>query len=213
MALSSIAGGLIGIALGILVYGYIFPFWERITIADKGIDAIEILLVDYLYLADYENNSVYVKTESGDIYSVHQKTWELLPPLDQEFSVSELYLVEPSVEAPLIAVTHQGEDFQLLEGEWKLSNIPKGSYWRAPSSNCATDWYLRLIIWRKVVDSDGFRFEHALANEDICYVLLDDGELQAWIRTTDAFSLLLTLKTSIVVSAVIGLFVGIRKYA
>ena len=212
VALSSIAGGLIGIVSGILIHEYIVSSWRHKTLSVDIDSASEILLVDYHYLStDYTENTVYVQTQSENIYSIYKEQMTLLPPIEGGFSVSELYLLDEFSSSP-IAVTHQGEDFQFFDGGWRSIKGLENSYWKAPSNNCAREWRYPPPIRGKVIDSEGFQFEHALARSEICYAIMDDGSLQVWTRTPNAFSLILTVGTSVPVGMIIGLIVGVRKY-
>lgn len=55
-----------------------------------------------------------------------------------------------------------------------------------------------------IVRSAGFRFERPLSTILRCYVLLDDGRLQVWTRSTDVFGLL----TTIIMGGALGLVAG-----
>jgi hypothetical protein len=209
----TIAGGLAGIALGFLVYGNLFPLWNSAKIATDRSESAEILFVDYYYISDdFTKDTVYIKTHSGNIYSVFQGNWTLLPPLKSGFTVSEIRRRDGYADSPIVAITHQEKDFQLLDGYWEPLNNSENSYWGFTPKDCAKDWQPHPPIKGLVLDSAGVQFEHALANSAKCYVLLDGGILQVWTRTTDAFSLMATLTTGLVVGALIGFIIGLSKH-
>jgi hypothetical protein len=212
LAFLSVTGGLVGIVLGFLVYGNIFPFWNSATIATNRSDIAGILFVDYYDMSDdFTKDAVYMKTHSGSIYSLSQGRWALLPPLENGFTVSEIRRRDGYDDSPIVAITHQKKDFQLLNGNWEPLLNSEKSYWGFAPKDCAKEWQPRPPIKGMVIDSTGVQLEHALATSEKCYVLLDGGVLQVWTRTIDAFSLMLTLATGLVIGAIIGFIFGLFK--
>jgi hypothetical protein len=155
-------GGVIGSAVWLMLYGTLLPIWAILPIGQAPNSATDIQSITYQYdgIGHLEENIVYLRTQSGELYSFYQNKWKLLPDRTQK-----------SDDIPPIA--------------------------------CANEWHLPIF---GVADSSGVVYEHALADEYICYILFKDGRLQVWDRTIDAMNLLFFMA----VSAFIGMFAGAR---
>ena len=162
-------GGILGIAIGLMLYGTVLPIWTILPIgqAPNGVTEIQSINYESFGSEHLEENIVYLQTHSGELYSFTQNKWELLPNRTQ-----------------------------------KPDNIPP--------ITCANDWHLPVL---GIADSSGVVFEHALANEYICYILFADGRLQVWERTTDVFNLMLFIAVSTLLGIVAGAkIIVILKY-
>ncbi len=198
----SLIGCIIGSVIGVTLYN-ILPFWTIIPIGQAAANTNDILFVKYQYLeaSFLENATLYIQTQSGDVYSLTQKKSQILPPLPDEKVVSQVQLKDWDSDAPIVAITTLGEVYQLLNGQWELIQDQTQDFKGITPKPCAAEWYLPAVGVR---DSAGTVFSHALADEYVCYLLFNDGRLQVWTRTLDAFSLMGVL----VISALVGLVVG-----
>jgi hypothetical protein len=202
--LFSIIGCVIGTILGGVLYEFL-PFWTVIPMGQTSDSANHILFVNYTSFeaAGSEKATVYLQTQTGEVYSFSQKKWQMLPTLPDGKTITQIRLKGWDDER-IVAITAQGEAYQLLNEQWEF--IPNQDFKGFSPSACAAEWYLPAI---GVKDSAGRSFGHALADEYVCYVLFNDGRLQVWTRTLDAFSLMLVL----VIGALVGLFVGFNAMA
>lgn len=202
--LFSLIGCVIGAILGGVLYE-LLPFWTIIPMGQTADNANHILFINYPYLGatDSEKATVYIQTQSGDVYSFAQKKWQMLPTLPNGKTITQIRLKDWDDER-IVAITAQGEAYQLLNEQWEF--IPNQDFKGFTPSACAAKWYLPAI---GVKDSAGRSFGHALADEFVCYVLFNDGRLQVWTRTLDAFSLMFVL----VIGALVGFFVGFNAMA
>lgn len=199
----ALIGSIVGIAIGGLLYGTLLSQWIVTSIGQVTDDAVDILFVDYQYLGavQLEGNTLYVQTPSGEVYSVLRNRWQLLSPLPNGSSISQIWLRDWEVDAPIVAITTQGAAYQKIGGQWELIENRVEQFKGVTPTVCAAKWHLPVA---GAIDSAGTVFSHALADEYVCYVLFNDGRLQVWTRTLDAFSLMRTL----VVGALVGLVAG-----
>lgn len=84
----------------------------------------------------------------------------------------------------------------------------KEPFWGREPKQCS-DWRKRLSF-RKIIDSSGVSFAHALADSTKCYVLFDNGDLEVWTRTQDAFTLMGTLGVSALTGIIAVGTIGFR---
>lgn len=201
----AVIGSIAGIIIAGLVYEILLPFWTVTSIGQAIDGATDILFVDYKYWegTQLENNTLFIQTQSGDVYSVDQDRRHPISRLPDGQTISQIWLQDWDADAPIIAVTDQGNDYQLVDDQWELVENPTNEFKGFTPRTCADQWYLPVF---GVTDSAGTVFSHALANEYVCYVLFSDGRLQVWRRTQDAFSLM----GSLALGAVIGLVVGLN---
>ncbi len=108
----------------------------------------------------------------------------------------------------------------LFEKEWKLAQA-NPSWEEDYASSCAPAWpgaQSDAEIWnappveKKVVDSRGVRFEHALAIAVRCYVLSEDGSLEVWTREDSAISIIAFLQCGsvyVLVGVLLGIIIGV----
>jgi hypothetical protein len=202
----ALIGGIVGIAIGILVYGRVLPFWTVMSIGSAPKDADDILSVNFKYLSalHLEENIIFIQSQSNEIYFGFDHNWERLSPLPNGHSVSRIWFRDNEEHESILANDDQGEVFQMTNGRWELLTNYTDQFRGFNSVECAKEWYLPVF---HAVDSAGVVFAHALANEDICYILLEDGRLQVWTRATDVFSLF----NFIAVVALIGMVIGISS--
>lgn len=193
-------GSIFGLVLGVIFYNNFLPPWKTIEIISAHRDGIDILFVDYHSTEDNPTDDVlYIKTQSGDIYSVLHNEWSSIPLLPDGKTISEIMRRDGYDDSPIVAITTQNEVFQLVANKWEVLENPIEPFWGMKPRQCA-NWRKRLSF-RKVIDSSGVSFAHALADSTKCYVLFANGDLEVWTRTQDAFSLIGTLG----ISALIGI--------
>jgi hypothetical protein len=202
---------LIGCIVGAIIGGMLYkllPFWSIIPIGQAIDNASDILFVDYSYFnASHLSDAIlYIQTQTGDVYSLTQKNWQKFPILPDGKSISQIRLSDWNSDAPIVAITTQGEAYQLSNGQWKFIPNRTQDFKGIAPTKCAAEWYLPVF---GVKDSAGTVFSHALADEYVCYVLLKDGHIQAWHRMLDAFSLMNVL----VFGDLVGLVVGFNAIA
>jgi len=199
----ALIGGIIGIAIEALLYGTVLPLWSAKSIGQTSEQAADILFVDYQYAeaTHLEGNTLFVETRSGEIYSVFQNTWNLLSPLPDENTISQIRLSDWEADAPIVAIADQGVTYQLVDNQWETIEGNVEQFKGFTPKVCADEWHLPAT---GVIDSAGTVFSHALADEYVCYVLYGNGQLQVWTRTRDAFSLM----GSLVISGLVGLIAG-----
>ncbi len=90
----------------------------------------------------------------------------------------------------------------LFQEDWlPVQSVPENNY-EFPS--CATEWKDHPPVTNGIADSLGVRFERPVSTIVRCYVLLDNGSLQVWTRSTDVFSLM----TMVMKTGLLGLIVG-----
>jgi hypothetical protein len=202
-------GGILGLVIGIFFYNAFLPPWKTLEIDSTRTDTVDILFVDYhSTLDDPTDDILYIKTQSGDIYSVLHNEWSPIPLLPDGKTISEIMKRDGYDDSPMVAITTQNEVFQLVDNEWEVLEHPTEPFWGMKPRQCA-DWRKRLSF-RKVIDSSGVSFAHALADSTKCYVLFEDGNLEVWTRTQDAFSLMGTIGISVLLGAVLVSNVGFR---
>lgn len=204
----SILGSILGLAVGLFLFRNFIPPWKHYDIRPLPEKASNILLVKYhLSLDDPTNDILYVKSQSGNVYSISilQGTWQMLPPLPAG-SVNKLRLKNEFNDSPLIAASEQGKFYQLSSGPWEsLPDLKEPWGWNREPNLCATAWDEHPHLIQKVTNSTGVSYERPLSTIIRCYVLFDNGSLQVWTRWTDVFGLMLITATS----AIIGLLIGI----
>jgi hypothetical protein len=194
---------------GAFFYKLFLPPWKIIDIQSTHPDSLDILFVDYHYTSDDPVDDIlYVKTQSGDIYSIFHNAWSSIPPLPSGNTISEIRRRDGYADSPIIAITSQDKVFQLIDNKWETLENPKEPYWGAEPLQCS-NWRKRLPI-RKIVDSAGVIFEHALADSTKCYVLFNDGSLEVWTRTQDAFSMIGTVGASTLLGAIAMSAIGFK---
>lgn len=189
------AGSILGLVAGMFFYEFFLPPWKTSAIHSTHTDAIDILFVDYQSTSDNPLNDIlYIKTQSGDIYSVLHNEWSVIPPLPSGNTVSEVLRRDGYNNSPIVAITAQNKVFQLINNKWEILENQKEPFWGMKPRQCAS-WRKRLSF-KKVIDSTGVSFAHALADSTKCYLLFANGDLEVWTRTQDAFSLIGTLGIS-----------------
>jgi hypothetical protein len=196
-------GGIVGIAIGSLLYGTLLPFWKISSIGQAPEGAVDILFVNYHYYGEIQglNNTLYIQTLSRNVYFGLQDNWESLPLLPNGKPISQIWLRDNKGDAPIVAVADQGEFYQFINGQWEVLTDYTGPYGGTHPATCVDNWYLPAF---GVADSAGTVFSHATESNSICYILFRDGRLQRWTRATDAFGLF----GSLAIGALIGMVVG-----
>lgn len=104
----------------------------------------------------------------------------------------------------LYVVAQDGQIFSntLFQSNWQpVKAVPQPG---APLTTCSDGRQAYLPAESGIVRSVGFQFEHTLSTTVRCYILLDDGRLQVWTRSTDMFKLL----TAIMLGGAAGLVGG-----
>jgi hypothetical protein len=108
----------------------------------------------------------------------------------------------------------------LFEKEWGLAQADP-SWEEDYASTCTPVWpgaQSDAQIWsappveKKVVDSRGVRFEHAMAIAVRCYVLSEDGSLEVWTREDSAIAIIAFLQCGSVYAlfgALLGIIIGV----
>lgn len=205
--LLSLTGCIIGSILAGVLYHFL-PFWTITPFGQAAADSRDILFVNYLYpeATSLEKNILYIQNQSGEVYSLAENSMQTLPSLPDGKTILQIQIMTWSFDAPIVAKTAHGETFQLLKGQWEVIPDQKLDFKGFSVEPCAAEWLLPAI---GVQDSAGTVFRHALANEYVCYLLFDDGRLQIWTRTLDAFSLMGYL----VIGAFAGLLAGFNLMA
>ena len=196
-----VGGGLLGLVAGIFVYEFFLPPWKTLEIQSTYTNGVDILFVDFYRTDDDPADDVlYIRTQLGDIYSVSNNQWLLIPSLPGENAILEIKRRDGYADSPIVAITPDNKVFQLIDNKWEALEDPKEPFWGVEPKQCS-NWRKRLSF-RKIIDSSGVSFAHALADSEKCYVLFDDGDLEVWTRTQDAFTLMGTLGISVLIGIV-----------
>jgi hypothetical protein len=134
-------------------------------------------------------------------YNIPWKHFTLPTPPKEIVAISHIefhsYFDDPTGDIVYIT-TKNGKIYSntLFQKDWMLiEDIP--NFEKDYTSDCAPTWagaQSDSQIWdppptgNNVHDSAGIRFEHSLAIDVRCYVLLDDGNLEVWAREDNAGS-------------------------
>lgn len=132
------------------------------------------------------------------VYDLPWKHTSLPPPPDEIVDIVHIdfqsYMDDPTGDTIFVAAKDGAVYSNTLFGnEWlPVESVPD---WGTDYTNqCAPTWpgaQSDAPIWdpppveKKVADSAGVRFEHAMAIAVRCYVLSDDGSLDIWAREDD----------------------------
>jgi hypothetical protein len=204
-----VAGGILGLIVGAFFYEFFLPPWKTLEIQSTWTDGVDILFVDYHSTeGDPANDILYIRTQSGDMYSVLHNEWSFIPPLPSGNTISEIKRRDGYADSPIVAITTQSKVFQLVDNKWEMMENHKEPFWGMEPEQCA-DWRKRLSF-RKVIDSSGVSFAHALADSTKCFVLFDNGDLEVWTRTQDAFTLMGTLGIGALIGIIALSTIGFR---
>lgn len=202
-------GGILGVVIGLALTKYLPP-WRNVILGSAPEGAIDILFVVYRSsLDDFSQDSVYVKTRSGDVYSVFQHEWRRLEPLPNDKPIAAIRFRDNRYDEPIVAITNQDEAFELADGHWKLLSDGKIPLEEDEPVACATEWEEPPPLGQEALDSVGVRFERPISAIERCYVLLDNGSLQVWTRATDVFTLMRIIGISTGTGIAIGIAIGI----
>jgi hypothetical protein len=103
------------------------------------------------------------------------------------------------------AVDGRVYSLRLFEDQWELvDQVPEpGNV--IHTENCATDWPNHPLVEERIIDSVGFRIDHALATILRCYVLMDDHSLQVWVHSSDGWALFDVIKLKVIFAAIGGI--------
>ncbi len=185
----TLLGGLCGVILGAIFYDLFLPFWSVTAIGTAPAAAAEILFIDYHFLgaAKFNENVIYIQTRSGENYIGNGLDWQPMPPLPNGQTISEIWLKDNWDRTTFLVIADQGDVYQFSNQAWEFLAEHPERYGGFTPLQCAKEWYLPAL---HVADSAGVVFGHALANEYICYVLYENGNLGVWSRTQDVFNLI-----------------------
>lgn len=196
-------------AVGIFFYDFFLPPWKTLEIQSTHTDGVDILFVDYHSTEDDPTDDIlYIQTQSGNIYSVFHNEWLPIPSLPSGNVISEIKKRDGYADSPIVVITTQNKVFQLINNKWEMLEDHKEPFWGREPKQCS-DWRKRLSF-RKIIDSSGVSFAHALADSTKCYVLFDNGDLEVWTRTQDAFTLMGTLGVSALTGIIAVGTIGFR---
>lgn len=186
MLLLMIGGGLAGWLIA--PYTYPKPIWDKLDIPSKQKDIVEILFVDHNDFEEVQNDIVYVKAESGDVYSILHNEWNLLPSLPNAQYIQKIGVQNGNADSPIVATSNENKFYQLNGTTWELFNEHKEFHWSNEFEQCVTtkEWQDVPPVNTGVIDSAGFVFEHTISGFFKCYVLYDDGHLEAWSRAASS---------------------------
>jgi hypothetical protein len=106
----ALIGSFVGIISAGLLYETLLPLWTVTSIGQTIDGATDILFVDYKYpeAVHLEDNTLFIQTQSGDVYSMNQDGWRPLSPLPDGQTISQIWLRDWEADAPIIAVATQG---------------------------------------------------------------------------------------------------------
>ena len=131
------AGGILGLVLGIIFYKNFLPPWKTIKIISAHTDGINILFVDYHSTEDDPTDDVvYINTQSGDIYSVFHNEWSSIPLLPDGKTISEIMKRDGYDDFPIVALTTQNEVFQLVDDKVEILENPTEPFWDEAQTVC-----------------------------------------------------------------------------
>lgn len=151
--LFSLIGCVIGAILGGVLYE-LLPFWTVIPMGQTSDNANHILFINSTSFeaAGSEKATVYLQTQTGEVYSFSQKKGQILPTLPNGKTITQIRLKGWDDER-IVAITAQVEAYQLLNEQWEF--IPNQDFKGFTPSVCAAEWYLPAI---GVKDSAGRSF-------------------------------------------------------
>lgn len=183
-----ITGGLIGVVIAFNTP----PIWERYLIPSQQKDVTEILFIDHNDPDKVQNDIVYIKTKSNDVYSILHNEWSLLPELPNGESINKIGLKAGDINSSIVATTDKNHFYQLDDTNWILINDYKELHWSAEFDQCATtkEWRFLPPLETGVIDSKGVVFEHTISGFFKCYVLYEDGHLEAWSHESSSLDII-----------------------
>ena len=206
-ALFIAGGGLIGwLAIWIIAFNSEPPppSWDKVEIFSGRPDVIDILFIDHTdFTEKIIDDTVYVQTESGDVYSIFHREWQLLPSLPDGKTIQKIRLRDGYEDSPIVAITDENDSYQFIDNQWDLIQDYEEFSWGGNFYQCEKS----IPVENNVLDSEGVEFEHAIAAFYKCYILQDDGSLSAWTRTSSgiyAIAYLWYARISCVFGAILG---------
>jgi hypothetical protein len=182
-----VAGSLVGLSVGALLFTYLVPFWAHTVIDTENHRFTEIVFVDYYFFTNHDPSldRVVLKTETGELYSFHRNEWQQIPPLPVTTGTIEFF---GGVEHALFVLSDQGDIFMFKESEWHTGSDVH--HHRIDYQPC-DKWQSRPPVFRQIADTYGTEFARPISLTSRCYVLLADGTLHLWLRHINLFQMLL----------------------
>lgn len=204
-----IGGGIAGWLIAPFTYPQ--PTWDKLDIPAKQKDVAEILFIDINDFEQVQNDVIYVKTKSGDVYSIFHNEWNLLPSLPDAQSIQKIGVQDGNVDSPIVATSNENRFYQLNKTTWKLLNEYKEFHGINEFDQCITtkEWQVVPPVSKGVIDSKGFVFEHTISGFFKCYVLYDDGHLEIWSRAASGLDNIWVAPFYCVIGIVSGAILGV----
>lgn len=197
-----ILGGFLGSVFALLAYE--LPLGTISYIGASPDTAVDIMYVDYHYPAagNFDKNILYFQNSTQEIVFGPPDSWKTLLPLPDDHVVKSVWREHYGTYEGLVAKADNGASYRLIGDRWERIMDPSKLVRKGNPYHCSSEWMLPVF---QVQDSEGRVFSHALADDYVCYILRNDGRIQVWSRTRDAFSLLFSLLIGAGVGAVIGI--------
>ncbi len=210
IALFVLAGVLVGLVAGQLIHHFFLPPWHSTQVDTDDLKITEIISITYTFAEEeHLHDRLFVKTENGDLYTRVKGLWQPLPALAEGYTPLIFASVKTANDSnDLVLLTGQGQNFQLIAGQWQPVAAVEYAYGWYDSDDCAKAWQPRPPLGANVLDSAGKQHHHALSVFKKCYVLRQNGSIQVWTRWQDVFSMMGISVTAIIGGGVLGGLIG-----
>ncbi len=197
-------GGLIGLIIAFNTFPE--PKWDKLVIPSKQKDVTKILFVDHNDAEKVQNDIVYVKTKAGNVYSILHDEWSLLPALPNKEIVNKIGFNIGDVNSLIVATSNENRFYQFNGTDWSSINNYKEFHWSSEFDQCATtkEWRHTPPVESGVIDSKGIVFEHTISGFFKCYVLYEDGHLDAWSHAASSFEGIGIAQTNCMIGVISG---------
>jgi len=175
----------LGIASSLLALNHVMPPTARFLWAGEPIfpdlnNISKILHIRHSEAIEYA--TIIAETTDGETIVVQQNAWQIIdsiPPGNDQKFLFERYPNRIFVEI------EENEIYELINSEWLLIALDDKPY-HSQGSPCA-EWIIFPLIKPLIIDSNGYIFEHALANVYHCYTVSKQGNLILYTKIFSIF--------------------------
>ncbi|MBN8658637.1 MAG: hypothetical protein J0M11_23070 [Anaerolineae bacterium] len=185
-------GGIIGLLIALNTFPK--PKWDKLVIPSNQKDLVEILFIDHNDFEEVQNDVIYVKSKTGDVYSIQYSEWSLLPSLPDKQIIQKINVSDANINSPIVATTLDHQFYQFDGSAWILISEFKEHHWKGEVEQCIKPDYWRHTppVGENAIDSNGVVFEHTISGFFKCSILYEDGHLEVWSRASSGLFILWT---------------------
>lgn len=196
-----------GSFVGVIVIDQLLPppahfLWRGQEVYPDVHGISDILHVKHSERIEYA--TIIARLTDDSIVLLHQNQQQRLAPLPNSPSYNFYFDYHPD---RIYLETSNGDLYELVNSDWVPIFLDEKPY--LPQTYMCEDRIIYPFVKEQIIDSNGFIFEHALANTYFCYTISQNGNLTLYTKSL-AFFHIYMVPPPFIIGLIIGFFLSLR---